>query len=349
VNIILRPERNEQTPRALRELLPGWEMRRYPGWTSGQPDWNTDFFMVYPPAENVQNVNETYTQLRHFYQKNKPNQRRALGELGLPIAECALRILDVMDWPNAGSQRYVVRPLRHEGGQDYRVTNNPRDFREGDEYVSKLFPKEREYRMLYVHGQLTMFWQKKKAEGETDEGPWGAEGHSSFANITDWEGSYLFRNTDARTAIGNTFVARNSHIVAFDVLYSHTLRSYVVLEANVCPALYWSPTALAKVVERIQNRPRVAAAPAAQSPVVVRQPVTEGRLYPVDAAPIATGPAPAAPIQTLRDVSRNMVRIALPPRPVVEEYEVDLLGHEYRLTRPEIQHIITGLSNIIRS
>src|SRR5688572_20059712 len=91
MNIILRPENNDQTPKALSAALgDNWTTKRWPGFTTGQANFASDFFMIYPEATRVivpAALTETYAALRTYYQKNKPNQRLALKQMGLPIAE----------------------------------------------------------------------------------------------------------------------------------------------------------------------------------------------------------------------------------------------------------------------
>ncbi len=52
--IILRPERNERTPKALSDALGrDWTTKRWPGFTSGQANFGSDFFMIYPENSRV--------------------------------------------------------------------------------------------------------------------------------------------------------------------------------------------------------------------------------------------------------------------------------------------------------
>jgi hypothetical protein len=135
-------------------------------------------------------------------------------------------------YPNT---RWVVRPLRHRAGQGYRITQDPTDHDPAREYVQELYPKRREYRIIYCMGVPIITLLKRVPENADPDGPWNHACGSTFITIEDLSRSYL-RHTDVYDRLSAVPVIQNAHLVAADVLLGED-NDYVVSELNFCPAL----------------------------------------------------------------------------------------------------------------
>ena len=120
---IIRPPSILTTPRLLKDALGARRTLAWPGSSTRKPSWEKDFFLTYPPVEeleeyaesirrpsqqilptwrmdrsnrinisngpaeslSVQRVLGTYTSCREFASSTKPIQRRIISSLGLPI------------------------------------------------------------------------------------------------------------------------------------------------------------------------------------------------------------------------------------------------------------------------
>lgn len=339
---IIRPEHISKTPKALAAAL-GVQTRAYPNFTSGKADWQQDLFLVYPPTDTVQHHNTAYGRCRSFFSKSKAGQRLALQEAGLPIPKTWISKSEVAAVTHANGQKYVVRPYRHEGGHDYKVTSNPLDFQEGVEYISELWPKDREYRILFVFGTPLVFWQKKPNDGVAADAAWGNE-NGRYLTITDWNASYLKWHTTAFADIAANPVVKAAHIVAVDILYNEAKKQYVVLEFNVCPSLTRTdveePTltqAGHKVVDAIKAHFQTAQP--AQTVATHAQPVVAPVVPPVPQTHPAA--APQLPGMQMQDnpFSVNVI--------VEKKYVIGIGGQQYNWTKPQIQQAIHQLQSAI--
>jgi len=189
-------------------------------------DWNRDFFMGgYPSPHLVRNAPDYYPALAAFFSANKRDQRVFLGRMGLPT-------------PVVGQPPYVVRPLRHQGGEGWRITQDRRDFNPEREYIASVFPKTNEYRLVYVHGTLQLMLTKIRANPEVRLGtdvPWN-HGNTQFQTIPI-ETSNLLTHTDCLQRLLNNRIIREAHYVGVDVLYNRRSRDWVICEFNSSPAL----------------------------------------------------------------------------------------------------------------
>lgn len=220
---IIRPKWCNNTPRSLAMEL-HTETRRVPSRLKRfRPDWHRDFFLVYP--DGVQNADDTYKMLQSFFWKHKGAQRRALGDMGLPVPETM---------PAREGQKYVIRPLHHHGGRGFRVSE--RCDPGVEEYAAPLFPKTHEYRIILVRGKPTIFLRKHPGEGVGPDQPWNAD-VAPFKTVNDWKGSRLQKHTDVFEKLAANPVSKNAHIVAADILFNKKDHSYVICEFNTCPGL----------------------------------------------------------------------------------------------------------------
>lgn len=243
---VVRPPGIKGTPFAVAQEL-GCQTRFYPNEKHPRVfDHSKDFFMT--PVSSVQHAPEAYLHTVHFATRNKFGQRMMLSEAGVPIPFTSQH--HGSSTPGVG--KFVVRPLRHAQGEGYRVTDNPLDFTPGVEYISVLFPKRREYRVIYVFGKPLIYLRKKPNEGVTNEQPWGHE-NSVFKTIHDVPGSHIGAS-DIVGKIGNTPIVQGAHIVAADILFNPECSPpFVCLELNFCPSLTIDDNR-ALVVQKIKER-----------------------------------------------------------------------------------------------
>jgi hypothetical protein len=246
---VVRPKNIKGTPFAVAHDL-GCQTRFYPNEKRVRRfDFRTDFFMVPVTQQQVTNAPDTYVDFLLFAAANKYGQRKRLEAAGIPVPRVAGSTGEASE---LGGSQYVVRPLRHSRSQHYRVTENRLDFVAGKEYISELYPKRREYRVIFVFGKPLIWLRKKPNEGIDEAAPWGHL-NSRFQTIHDIPNCKLTL-TDCVDRLSAFAPIRGSHICAADVLYNSKEKSkYVVLELNFCPALDIDNNR-EKVVAAIQGR-----------------------------------------------------------------------------------------------
>jgi hypothetical protein len=227
VRYIVRPVSIRRTPTLLARAL-STQTRRYPGRT--RFDWRQDLFLVYPPPPQVANSDDTYLELWGYFSSDKYNQKRMLADKGIPVPEH----YQIRPEPIEG--QWIVRPLRHYGGHNYRVTEDVTDFIPGIEYIQRVFPKTAEYRAVYVRGALTLLLKKRNFGGVPPELPWNHTNGSSFYTIQHPEETKLATRTDCLAVLPGLPIIRCAHVVAVDILY-HDILGYVIAEVNTCPGI----------------------------------------------------------------------------------------------------------------
>jgi hypothetical protein len=261
---VLRPSTIMRTPRLLATAMAS-ETRRYPSLRRGRFDPSRDFFLVYPPPSMIEGLSgqalQDYTKLQGFYSANKYDQRRIIsghtsrglesGGIVTPVSyathadaqsrgtgsdrSLSTRDSTVSPAPPSSTQLYIVRKLRHAQGKDYRVTSSILDFEEGKEYISELFPKTREYRIIYVFGEPLLILRKKAPEDLGPEQPWNHANGSFFQTVKNWKTCRL-TPTGVIEKLREAFFIKHAHIVGVDVMLSKD-GEYSVLECNACPSL----------------------------------------------------------------------------------------------------------------
>ena len=244
---VVRPHIGWETPRALAKML-GCETRYYPNKENPRRfDWKTDFLMTPVHPDLLDNAPPEYKYTHHFGTRNKYGQRKILEEF-VPIPSAANskeRAQSLL------GERFVVRPLRHARGADYRVTSDRLDFIPGTEYIQELYPKRREYRVIFVFGKQLIVLRKKPNEGVSFDEPWGL--NATYQTVYDIPACYL-SGTDCFSRLPTVPAIKGSHILAADIMYNPDAeKKWVVLELNFCPALEWAPHR-EKVVEAIRAR-----------------------------------------------------------------------------------------------
>lgn len=228
---VVRHSAAMRSPILLAEKL-GLKTRRFPGKLLDRPSYRQDILFAYPDASQVlETDNETRGKvhlLHNFFHMNKFGQRKYLQAQGLPVPWTSS---DHNSQPPVG--KFVVRPMRHTRSQDYKVTDNPKDFIPGKEYISSLFPKKREYRILCVFGKPLITLRKKPSEGVTEEEAWGHT--NSFFQTVKNIPECMLSTTDVYQRLEACPVIRHGHIIGVDVLWNKG--GYSVLEFNSSPAL----------------------------------------------------------------------------------------------------------------
>jgi hypothetical protein len=254
---VIRPHGIQKTPRLLAKALGAETTRRWPNYLaeSGKmkPSWLKDFFLVYPETycleEGSTGIQELlpYNLVRRFAATTKPEQRRLLRLANLPVPSFAATTHQAKDLPPG---KYVVRPLRHSQGRDYRVTDDPKDFREMHEYISTLFPKTHEYRVIFCLGAPIITLLKRVPPDLSPEAPWNHANGSTFVTVTQEENNRL-RHTSAVEALAGYAVVKHAHLVAADIMLDAD-KNYVIAELNFCPALT-IPSNLEKVAKHVAD------------------------------------------------------------------------------------------------
>ncbi len=231
---IVRPRHIRGTPRRLAELL-NTSTKAYPS-ARNTYDAEEDIFTIYPDPAQVRNRGSRYDLCYGFFSGNKFQQRQALRGWGAPTPETFRTHEEA-----AGSRQgqFVVRPFRHSGGSHYRVTDNPRDFIEGSEYISAVFPKTREYRWIFVRGQPAVFLRKKPDEGIQIPGvaePWNHTRGMFFRTVAQPNNSRL-PQAAVLAALGQCPVVQAADLIGIDILFNQRDNSWVVCEINACPGI----------------------------------------------------------------------------------------------------------------
>ena len=196
---------------------------------------NPDFFMHYPPPAIVQTrrdrtLNE-YMGLFDFFSSNKRDQRRGIARHGLPVPTETNFVI--------GHDKMVVRPLRHQGGAGWRISDHPNDYDPRTHYGAKLFPKTHEYRIIYVKGKPIIFLKKVKNDRNLQaDQPWN-HGNTHFSTVdrVDWPRSNLAVHTRCFQLLDECSIIRNADYVGVDVLYNRNSHDWCVCEFNSCPGL----------------------------------------------------------------------------------------------------------------
>lgn len=245
MKILLRPKRVLGTPKRLAEAL-GYRLRFYPNPKRKRIlDFRTDFLYTLPAIQDVENAPRGFVAAVSFFRKNKAEQRWVLHMNNIPVPKWATTHDEALDtWPRQDPGRpadaFIVRPLHHHQGKNYRTTGDPIAFTEGREYIQEVFPKTREYRIIYVFGKPLILIRKKPVEGLGVAEAWNHDRGSIFQTVNNVDGSRLKKNTTAFDDLAEFLPIRNCHICAVDILYTKRKgedAKYVVCEVNSWPGI----------------------------------------------------------------------------------------------------------------
>jgi hypothetical protein len=257
---VVRPSAISKTPRALAHALEA-ETRRYPARTYTRFDFGRDLFLAYPPPSHVYNrpVRDSsgrfsspfpYETLHSFFSASKYEQRKQLSDAGLPTPESYATRYEAA---YAAPGRFVVRPIRHSGGRNYRLTEDSADFLEGHEYIARVFPKTAEYRQIFVFGQpLVLLKKKNRTEIPADQ-PWNHANGSSFITLRKPETATLTHCGFIQQLAGVPII-KHAHVAAVDIMFNPSLGPSIC-EVNACPGLTIEDN-LEKVVAYVQDQHR---------------------------------------------------------------------------------------------
>lgn len=243
MRFLVKPHKFRRTPLLLKRALGAQKLVSYPGRYQPSLDYRQDLFLAFPPADRypnpIVNVPESYAFISSFYTSSKHTQRELIRESGLKTPE------------DFASDHFVVRPLHHFGGHNYRITTEPDDFNPAEEYISPAFPKWREYRVLFVMGHPLILLRKKPGPSVGPFEAWNHASGSYFQTVIDRAASPLSASSFLADAEGFC-VLRDTHLVAADVLLNER-REYAVTEVNFSPAIT-IPTNLEAIAHYVSSR-----------------------------------------------------------------------------------------------
>lgn len=216
-------------------------------------DWQQDFFLELPPPELIKNKPLCYYSLYNFSKNNKLNHRHWFFNNGFPIPETKGINLEPCDGT------FIVRPLRHFQGRNYRITSDPCAYNPSYEYISRVFPKKWEYRVLVSRGKclVTLFKKVPQSLQEQPQLAWNHSCGSTFVTVLDPLNDRL-RHTDLYEKIESNPLLTTFDLVAIDVLVNkepHQPFSYVICELNFAPALSLNSN-IEKLVAHVNQNPR---------------------------------------------------------------------------------------------
>lgn len=183
-------------------------------------DWNEDIFLAYPDQRFVHNAPAEYAAMKEFYNGNKYTQWQTLREF--------------FRTPEFEEPPYVRRPLRHEGGIDFHITNTrPPADHDSRYYWRSLFERSCEYRVFFVKGRKVLTLLKQVPDGTSQQVAWN-HGVSSFVTVHDPENDRL-RHSRFYEKAADFFRALPFHLAAVDVLYRQ--QRHRVVEVNFSPGV----------------------------------------------------------------------------------------------------------------
>lgn len=303
---IIRPSGILTTPQLLKASLEAKRTIQYPFKTHRRPSLLRDFFLTYPPEEELeehaqsirmgtpwfnhnpnlqQSLDQSVSPGRHFTANvllqrlhlyrvarrfataDKPSQRALLSH-GNPSHEeprCSLPTPPTAtDHTTAAalasrasdlrfpSRKYIVRPLRHTQGIGWRITEDPCDFIEGQEYIQAVYPKNHEYRVICVRGVPIITLLKRVPPDLPRSQPWNHAHGSTFVTVTNPDLDRL-RNTSLYGILRQHSILQALDLAGIDIMYRRE-GEYAVTEVNLCPAITL-PDNLLKVARHVHSLP----------------------------------------------------------------------------------------------
>lgn len=227
MRFVVKPSKFRKTPLLLKRALEAQKLVSSPGRFQPALDYTQDLFLAFPQRGRypnpITNVPDSYDFISAFYTLSKHAQRGVLLQHGLKTPE------------GFASSHFIVRPLRHFGGHDYRITTDPNDYNPDTQYISPAVEKWREYRVIFVKGSPLLILRKKPGP---DSGPFDAWNHASgsfFQTVNDHSICRLSQTSFFTDAV-SFCVLRDTHLVAADVLIDRNF-NYAVTEVNFSPAI----------------------------------------------------------------------------------------------------------------
>lgn len=258
IRYIVRPQTILTTPRLLRNTF---NARRtiVPHNSKRLFSYTNDFLLSYPKPDQLEEFNSAFTRwqrndlvrqrvslsqyqrLLDFQRASKLVQRQHLEQHGVVVPESFGSASIASDHLSRSRMSdiftpWVVRPLSHSKGIGYRITNDPLDFIEGKEYISRLYPKEHEYRVIFVYGTPLITLLKRVPDDIDRNGPWNHEAGSSFVTVNDPNKNRL-RHFDVIERLREFPVVQTAHLVGADIMLGPDKSGYAVTELNFCPSI----------------------------------------------------------------------------------------------------------------
>ena len=247
---VVRPPSILTTPRALANQF-GCTTRN--GRNQQTFSFTRDFFLYYPHPSKMVDINaEEYRELHTFTRATKPAQRALLHNYRIPTPETYnSKSSGEVATVTSGRPGYIVRPLRHSGGVSYRITQDRNDFIEGQEYISRIFPKSFEYRIITCFGEVICTLLKVPPADARPEDAWNHNNGSHFTTVNNPLNNRL-RFTSVYEDCLRVPIIKQAHLCGIDVLLAKDPWRYVICELNFCPSLTIE-TNLQKVISHVQN------------------------------------------------------------------------------------------------
>jgi hypothetical protein len=211
-------------------------------WKVEKPiDWLTDIILAYPPR--IQNTPVPCEKLHKFFVANKRDQWHILRE----YFRC----------PEIKNPPYVVRPLRHEGGEGFEISQTlPDEARAKTHYWRSLWERSCEYRVFFVYGKPILVLLKCVPDGTPQNIAWNA-GVSRFVTVHDHENDRL-RHSKFYECAEKFFADYPFHLCAVDVLYKK--HKHRVVEVNFSPGVS-IPDNIVTLAKALLNRPSATTTP----------------------------------------------------------------------------------------
>ena len=240
IRYIIRPQGILSTPKRLKEVLNASRTIRSDAsrlLRSRNVNWEDDLYLSYPLIPHLATC-EPYQIVREFYIKNKCNQRHHLLDNGVKT-------------PNSYSpheDKFVVRPLKHRGGADFNIVDQAGAIETNldTHWFSPLFPKVKEYRVIFLKGVPLLTLRKVFASREQDSLlssphpnptlPWNHAQGASFQTISGGHTTSSLRHTSCISDLLNVPVVQHAHLIGVDIMMD-ARNNYAVCEINFCPSI----------------------------------------------------------------------------------------------------------------
>lgn len=249
IRFIVRPSGITLTPNALKTALVAQQVipANKPGVTY---DPSKDFFFAYPGSDRLapgayQGQLASYHQLLSFFHSSKYSQRKAMHQGGLKIPRTLGVNAEIRD---LATTRTVFRPYTHMAGVGFEVLDGVPASHQCHGYISELFTRTHEYRVIYVFGERVCTLLKQIPPTLGQEEAWTFGAGATFSDIGDSVNNHRLHRLGFYEAAQAFHVTQQAHICAYDVMINET--TYAVSEVNFAPSLKLE-SRINKVVNRI--------------------------------------------------------------------------------------------------
>jgi len=186
--------------------------------------------------------------LHTFFSKNKYEQRKEIGVQGICVPPSAITQAEANELPNYGLG-FVSRPFHHRGGSGWNRVDSTGAWN-GSGYLSPIFPKRFEFRVIFVLGRPLITLRKRVTERDPTV-PWNHTMGSTFITVNDPNNNYITKYTDLVDRLCTLPIIMMSDLIGVDVMMNSN-HEYQVCEFNTCPALTIENN-LSSIIEYIQN------------------------------------------------------------------------------------------------